>query len=266
MADDSVNDPLRVRLDIAYQGGQFHGWQIQPEHRTVQGVLRHKLTRLLGYPVTPVGAGRTDAGVHARGQVAHLNVNSLAEFERLDRVLYRAMPADIEIRAVRLVAQDFDARFSATARRYVYRILQGRDVFDPNCWQIYFALDTAAMDEAARQLLGYHDFSSFCKTASLKDSGNFCQVDLCRFEWSAGRAMFEIRANRFLHHMVRIIVGTLVEIGRGMRSATDFGEVLAACDRRAAGRMAPACGLFLEEVTYPRHLLMPPPYDQGEES
>ncbi len=261
-----MSGSLRVRLDIAYHGTRFHGWQIQPELRTVQGVLRHEVTRLLGYRVTPVGAGRTDAGVHAHGQVAHLNVKNRQEFERLERVLHRVMPADIEVCGVRLVAPDFNARFSATARRYVYQILQGKDVFRPDCWQVYFALDRAAMDEAVAHLRGRHDFSSFCKTTSLKDDGNFCEVDLCRFEWSSRGAMFEIRANRFLHHMVRTIVGTLVEIGRGMRPAIDMSVVLAACDRSAAGRMAPACGLFLEEVTYPGHLMVPPEFDQGEGS
>lgn len=255
---------IRVRLDIAYHGARFHGWQIQPEHRTVQGVLRRELTRLLGRPVTPVGAGRTDTGVHARGQVAHLDVATWDEVERLQRALDRALPEDVEVRAVRAVSPEFNARFSATSRRYGYRILEGRDIFDPDCWQIYFPLDHRAMDEAAGVLIGRHDFSSFCKTASLKDDGNLCEVDLCRFEWSDGGAMFRIRANRFLHHMVRTIVGTLVEIGRGARPADDMPRILAARDRREAGRMAPARGLFLEEVTYPAHLMHPPESQQGE--
>ncbi len=259
-----MNRPLRVRLDMAYDGARFHGWQIQPELRTVQGVLRHELTRLLGYTATPVGAGRTDAGVHARGQVAHLGVRDAREYERLERALARTMPEDIEIRRVALVAPDFNARFSATTRRYSYRILRGRNVFDPHCWQIYFDVDRQAMDRGAQELLGRHDFSSFCKTSSLKPDGNFCEVDLCRFEWSPQGAMFEIRANRFLHHMVRTIVGTLVEIGRGARPADDMAAILAARDRRCAGRMAPARGLFLEEVTYPAHLLVPPTADQDQ--
>ncbi len=261
-----MSPAVRVRLDIAYDGARFHGWQIQPQHRTVQGVLRHELTRLLGYPVTPVGAGRTDAGVHAHGQVAHLDVRDVREYERLVRALARTMPEDIDIRAISRVSGEFNARFSARARRYRYRILRGRDVFDPHCWQIYFDVDRRAMDHGARELLGRHDFSSFCKTSSLKPDGNFCEVDLCRFEWSPQGAMFEIRANRFLHHMVRVIVGTLVEIGRGARPAGDMPVILAAHDRRRAGRMAPARGLFLEEVTYPEHLLVPPAdqQDQGE--
>lgn len=256
--------PVRVRLDIAYHGARFHGWQIQPEHRTVQGVLRHELSRLLGREATPVGAGRTDTGVHARGQVAHLDLATVEEFERLRRALARTMPEDIEVRDVRLVSPEFNARRSALSRRYSYRILRGRDIFDPDCWQIYFALDRGAMDQAAGVLSGRHDFASFCKTSSLRDDGNLCTVDLCRFAWSEDGAMFEIRANRFLHHMVRTIVGTLVEIGRGMRPAEDMAAVLAARDRRAAGRMAPARGLFLEEVTYPSRLMTPPDFEQGD--
>jgi len=259
-----VNPAVRVRLDIAYHGAGFHGWQIQPEHRTVQGVLRRELTRLIGRPVTPVGAGRTDTGVHARGQVAHLDLATLEEAARLRRALPRAVPEDIEIRAVRRVDPSFNARFSATARSYGYRLLEGRDIFDPDCWQIYYPIDRPAMDRAAAALLGRHVFSSFCKTASLKDDGNFCNVDVCRFVWSGSGAMFEIRANRFLHHMVRTIMGTLVEIGRGSRPADDMPRILAARDRREAGCMAPARGLFLEEVTYPEHLMTAPDPAEGD--
>ncbi|MBU2502798.1 tRNA pseudouridine(38-40) synthase TruA [bacterium] len=243
--------PVRVRIDLAYVGTDFHGWQVQPEHRTVQGVLSRALERLLGYPVLPVGAGRTDTGVHARGQVAHLDVRSVEELERLQRALGGMMPRDVAVNAVTRAAPDFNARLSAAARLYRYRILMGRDIFQPHCWQIDRPLDREAMDEGAAALLGRHDFTSFCKTTSLKEDGNGCTVDLCGFQWEDRTAIFAIRANRFLHHMVRIIVGTLVEIGRGSRPRGSLTAVLAARDRSAAGSMAPAAGLFLEEVTYP---------------
>ena len=255
-----------LKLTVEYDGTGFAGWQVQPGTRTVQGVLEEAFSDLEGASVRVHGAGRTDAGVHALGQVAHVETGLELPPERIAGALNARLADDVRVRSVEEASEDFNARFSATARRYSYRILRGRDVFDPHCWQIYFDVDRQAMDRGARELLGRHDFSSFCKTSSLKPDGNFCEVDLCRFEWSPQGAMFEIRANRFLHHMVRTIVGTLVEIGRGARPADDIPAILAARDRRSAGRMAPARGLFLEEVTYPAHLLVPPAadLDQGE--
>jgi len=248
---------IRLRLDLAYVGRDFQGWQIQSEGRTVQGELRRYLTRLLGRPATPVAAGRTDAGVHAHGQVAHLTVCDEDEAERVARALPRMCDPDLQVVRVRRVSPDFNARFSATARRYSYHIIQTRDIFRPHVWYHYRRLDRQAMDLAARDFVGEHDFSSFCKSRSLKEAGNLCDVRLCAFEWTADSAIFHVKANRFLHHMVRNMVGLLVEIGDGDRQPDAVGRTLAAKDRSAAGRMAPACGLFLEEVDYPKHLLDP---------
>jgi tRNA pseudouridine38-40 synthase len=255
-----------VRLDLAYVGARFHGWQEQPDRRTVQGELKKQVSYLLGRPVTPVGAGRTDTGVHARGQVAHLTVGGSGELERLRRALANRLPEDIALRDIRAVSPDFHAIRCALSRRYHYQLFFGRDIFRSNEWQIYWRLDRSAMDEAASCLLGAHDFSSFCKSSSLKDDGNVCVVDLCDFEWHDDSAIFQIRGNRFLHHMVRIMVGTLVEVGRGERSAGQMADILAARDRCEAGCMAPARGLFMEEVEYPDFLLDPDyrePDDRG---
>jgi tRNA pseudouridine38-40 synthase len=248
---------MRLRIDLAYVGTGFHGWQIQPDRRTVQGELGRAIFRLLGREAATVGAGRTDAGVHARGQVAHVDVANVAEAERLVRALPGVVPPDLAVRAVREVSPAFNARLTAMARRYSYHILLGRDLFRPHCWQVEADLDRAAMDRAAAVLSGAHDFTSFCKAASLKDDGNECVVDLCRFEWGDDSAIFHVRANRFLHHMVRNLMGTLVEIGQGRRPAADMASVLAARTRSRAGGMAPPQGLFLEEVTYPERLLDP---------
>ncbi len=250
-------DGVRLRLDISYVGGGFLGWQIQPTGRTVQGELRRYLTRLLGREAIPVAAGRTDAGVHARGQVAHLTVRNEEEADRVARVLDRMCAADLEVSAVRRVAPAFNARFSATARRYSYHLIQTRDIFRPHVWHVYRPLDRQAMDRAARGFLGTHDYASFCKAKSLKDDGNVCRVSLCSFEWSDDSAIFHVKANRFLHHMVRNMVGLLVEIGGGDRQAGEIPAVLAARSRSAVGRMAPAHGLFLEEVDYPEYLMDP---------
>lgn len=257
-------DRLRVRIDVSYIGTDFHGWQFQPTFRSVQGELMKMVARLLGRPEAVVGAGRTDAGVHARGQVAHVGVNTLDEAERLMRALPRTAPKDIGINQVSLVSPDFHACVSATARRYSYHIFRGRDIFRPFAFKVWQTMDRAAMDQGAADLLGRHNFSSFCKRSSLRDDGNESDVQLCRFDWTEDSAIFHVRANRFLHHMVRIMVGTLLEIGNGDRPADDIPRILTACERGQAGRMAPPDGLFLENVYYPE-CLMDPSYRRPRE-
>jgi tRNA pseudouridine38-40 synthase len=246
----------RVRLDLAYVGSGFCGWQIQPDQRTVQGELADRLERLLGRVCRPVGAGRTDTGVHARGQVAHVELASPAEVLRICRALPKLCPADIQILAAYPVSPAFNARLSATGRRYAYRLQLKRNLFDPFAFQVPWRLDREAMNAACVRLRGSHDFSSFCKTGSLQ-ADNHCRVDLCALEWETDGGILHIRADRFLHHMVRNLVGVLVEIGCGRRRPEDLDRILAARDRRQAGMMAPAHGLFLEEVTYPSELLDP---------
>lgn len=246
----------RVRLDIAYAGAGFRGWQIQPDRRTVQGELTTILTRILERPCQPVGAGRTDTGVHARGQVAHVELNNAVEVARVCGAMPRITWDDLQVLRARPVSPAFDARFSATARRYAYRLKFRRNIFDTYAFHAPWRLDRAAMDTACRLILGTHDFASFCKTGSQKED-NTCDVDLCALEWTDEGGIFHIRANRFLHHMVRNLVGLLIEVGRSSRRADDVAAILAARDRRTAGKMAPACGLFLEEVNYPEELADP---------
>jgi tRNA pseudouridine38-40 synthase len=252
-----VSEVFRLRLDLAYVGLDFHGWQIQPDARTVQGELRRCLSRLLGRDAISVAAGRTDAGVHARGQVAHLTVATLEEVERVARALQHMVPHDIEVRRVHRVSPSFNARHSATARRYSYRIIQVRDIFRPHAWYVFRPLDREAMDTAAAAFSGSHDFSSFCKAKSLKKDHNLCDISHCAFDWGDDSAIFHVVANRFLHHMVRNMVGTLVEIGRHERDRDEIPRILAARSRSASGRMAPSQGLFLEEVHYPEQLMDP---------
>jgi len=258
-ADFQPAEPgLRVRLDLAYEGTDFHGWQIQSGLRTVQGELSRMVADLLGRTESIWGAGRTDAGVHARGQVGHLTVRDGAEVARLKRALASRALDDLEILAVRQVSPDFHARFSAQARRYSYHLRLRRDIFRRHLgFHVARPLDQAAMDAAARFFLGTHDFSSFCKTQSLKPGDNECTVDLCCFEWLDDSSIFHVRADRFLHNMVRNLVGTVLEVGLGRRSPDEMPAILLARDRSQAGRKAPAQGLFLEEVTYPPELLDP---------
>lgn len=248
--------PLRLRIDLAYVGTQFSGWQIQPNRRTVQGDLADRLERLLQRTARPVGAGRTDAGVHARGQVAHVDVRTADEARRVCRALPRLCPSDIEVLGAALVSPAFDARMSALSRRYSYRLQLRRNLFAPFAFHVPWPLDRAAMQVACASLLGVHDFSSFCKAGSLK-LDNHCRVDLCRLEWLDDSGILHIRADRFLHHMVRNIVGLLIDVGRGRRKPADLDRILQARDRCEAGAMAPAHGLFLEEVSYPSRLMDP---------
>lgn len=262
-----------IRIDLAYDGSGFHGWQIQPGLRTVQGDLAAMCWRLLDREVKPTGAGRTDTGVHALGQTASLQDLSAAEADRLVRALARLAPEDIRVTDVREVAAEFNARFSATWRRYEYRLGWNDDLFRRTVeWQLdggRDGIDTAAMDAAAAHLVGRRDCRSFCKTSSWKDD-NTCDVREALFDWRDDGATFMIRADRFLHHMVRTIVGTLVEIGRGRRAADDIPDIIAALDRGAAGTMAPPQGLYLAEVGYPDELMEPGPapddHEQPEET
>ena len=246
-----------VRIDLAYDGAAFHGWQFQPGLRTVQGVLAAEVARLLGREVPTVGAGRTDTGVHALGQVAHVAALRADEAERLVRTLPRMGPDDIRITKVREVSPVFHARFSAIWRRYEYRLSFVDDLFLRGIrWWLPARPDRIAMDAACGHLLGAHDFRSFCKTTSWKDD-NVCTVHEARFDWRDDGAVFHIRADRFLHHMVRTAVGTLVEVGQGRRAPDDLIGILAATDRSSAGTMAPPQGLYLAEVGYPDELMDP---------
>lgn len=251
----SPEDPFAstavVRLDLSYDGGGFHGWQVQPGLRTVQGELMRCLQKLIPLQGIPPGAGRTDAGVHARGQVASLRVGDASAFERLHRALPRMVPDDIAVRDVLLVAPDFHARHSAKGRIYRYRLILERDpllrrthYFVPN------ALDLDKMKKASEDLLGAHDYTSFCRASSLQEGKTRCDVRRAQFDREGPSIVFTIEADRFLHSMVRTIVGTLVEIGRGLRPVDSIPQILHACKRERAGLVAPAHGLCLEEVEY----------------
>ncbi len=240
-----------VRLDLAYDGHGFHGWQVQPDRRTVQGELVRCLKRLIPLEGLPPGAGRTDRGVHARGQVASFPLSDPALFERIERALPRMVPADMAIRRCRLVPPGFHARHSARGRRYRYSIIRERNPFLRHTHLLVTApLDVPAMEEAARALLGEHDFSSFCKASSREEGKTRCRVDRVQWLSDGPELVLEIRADRFLHSMVRVIVGTLLEIGRGRRPPEAIRSILEARSRQAAGRTAPAHGLCLEEVDY----------------
>lgn len=243
----------RYKLTIEYDGTSFAGWQIQAELATVQGVLAEAVTRLTGEHVHVAGAGRTDAGVHATGQVAHMDLSKPWRTDTLrDGLTAHLRPAPVAVLAAEAVADDFDARFSALKRHYVYRIINRRPdlaLDRDRAWRIPQKLDAQAMHVAAQRLLGRHDFTAFraaeCQAASPVKTLD--QLDVAR---SGDEIRIMTSARSFLHHQVRSMAGSLMRVGEGRWSADDLADVLASCDRSRCGPMAPACGLYLAAVSY----------------
>ncbi|HKK69758.1 MAG TPA: tRNA pseudouridine(38-40) synthase TruA [Candidatus Krumholzibacteria bacterium] len=256
-SSESTPCALVARIELAYDGTDFHGWQIQPGRvRTVQGELVAALERLVPLSGLPPGAGRTDAGVHARGQVCSVPLADAALLPRIQRALPHMMPDDVAIRSVAGAPPDFHARFGARGRRYVYRFTTERDPFlRRNHLRIDPRTDVGAMATACEPLMGDHDCTSLCRTASLEPGRTLCRIRRAALHWDGAVGHLEIEADRFLHSMVRIVVGTLLEVGAGRRPVDTFREVLAARDRRTAGGTAPPHGLCLERVDYDE----PPP-------
>lgn len=242
-----------LRLDLRYDGTDFHGWQIQPEHRTVQGEIEAALARMLGGQVRIAGAGRTDRGVHALRQVASFETARTLPVEGLCRGLNSILPRDIRIDRVRVAPSGFHARFSAVARHYRYRIAaRPGPIRRRYAWCLARHPSAERLAAAAAPLLGVHDFTSF--TGRNEEGENpVCQLQRLDFRIRPGGMAVELRADRFLNRMVRMIVGTLVTLDR--RGALDpnvLAEILAARNRSRALAAAPAAGLFLVGVTYPR--------------
>jgi tRNA pseudouridine38-40 synthase len=240
------------RLDIEYLGTDWNGWQIQPNDPSVQGAIENALETALRFPVSIVGSGRTDTGVHASGQVAHMALEEPVDTYRLLASLNGLLPDSVAVTAVREVRPDFHARYDALSRQYRYRIgLRPLAIGHAIRWHVRPAPDLERMNRAAIHLLGEHEFSSFCRTQS-ETENRVCHVEFARWDLTPdGHADFVIRANRFLHGMVRAIVGTLVEVGHGKRDPDDLPGLLAAGDRTVAGFAAPPHGLMLEQVRYP---------------
>lgn len=245
----------RYFMRLAFRGEPFHGWQRQPGAISVQQVLEESMTRILRLPEVPVtGAGRTDAGVNASMMVAHFDLpEPHQEPEALVRALNSIVGKDIAVEAIVPVHADAHARFDATARTYHYYAVGAKDPFVyPLTWKAPLSLDYEAMNCAARLLLDTQDFTSFAKLHSDART-NICRVS--RAEWvpnPGGRGMvFVITADRFLRNMVRAVVGTLVEIGRGKMSIDRFRKVIESKDRCAAGTSMPPQALFLADVQYP---------------
>lgn len=243
---------MNIKLTIEYDGTHYHGWQIQPNGKTIQEVLEQGIEKILGVKTRLHGSGRTDAGVHALGQVANFVCESNIDLPQLQKGLNAVTPQDIVVKKAEAVPNSFDARRDGRSRIYEYRIWNHpwpSALHYRYSWHIPYPLNLAAMQEAIRHLEGEHDFSSFqaagCDAphAVRKIYRNILKREC---EW----LVYTVEATAFLRHMVRNIVGTLVEIGRGERTPEGFVELLRAGDRTQAGPTAPPHGLFLVEVKY----------------
>jgi tRNA pseudouridine38-40 synthase len=243
-----------VRLTLAYDGTGFRGWARQKGQRTVDGVLEDALSRFLASAPQLSVAGRTDAGVHARGQVASFASNEALDLERLHHSLNSLLAPEVVVLDARSAPDGFDARFSATAREYRYRIDVGPwpDPFDARfVWHRPGRVSVPAMRAAARHLVGEHDFSAFCRNVS-GGSGNVRRLERLSISRKGDRVEVTARANAFAHQMVRSLVGTLVAVGGGSRDTGEIPAVLASRDRSRAAQIAPPHGLTLERVVYGR--------------
>jgi tRNA pseudouridine38-40 synthase len=241
-----------VRLTLAYDGTGFRGWARQKGQRTVEGVLEDALARFLASPPQLSVAGRTDAGVHARGQVASFATDEALDLVRLHRSLNALLAPEIVVLDARSAPDGFDARFSATAREYRYRIDVGPfpDPFDARfVWHRPGRLSVPGMRAAARHLAGEHDFSAFCRNAS-GGSGNVRRLERLTISRTGDRLEVTARANAFAHQMVRSLIGTLVAVGDGSRQADEVPAVLASRERSRAAQIAPPHGLTLERIVY----------------
>ena len=246
---------VRLKLTVHYDGAAFHGWQVQPEQRTVQGELEAAARRLTGARRTVTGSGRTDRGVHATGQVASLLVPDRWTAPEFRRAMNAVLPRDIWLVEAREVPRGFHPRYDAVARTYAYRVGFSPRAFSPFhrpwCWALEESVDQALLGRCAQVIEGAHSFRSFAK-AGQEERGDRCVVENARWEsWALGSRLV-ITADRYLHHMVRYLVGTMVDVARGRRAPGELPALLAGSDPTLeTSPPAPPEGLFLIRVRYP---------------
>ena len=250
-----------LQLVLHYDGTGFSGWQRQPDRRTVQGVLEAALARICAQPVAALGSGRTDAGVHARGQAVGVHVADKWQPATLRRALNAVLPADVWVADVHAMRDEFHARYDAVARRYSYHVGTDEDSASPfrrrTEWSVRRELRRQALDDAAALIRGEHCFRGFAvRGTAPADDDHRCIVAHSAWRDRPGGVVFEIEANRFLHHMVRFLVGTTIDIALGRRPLGDLEALLQATDNAEVSPPAPAHALFLDRVTYPAALYL----------
>lgn len=245
---------MRYFIELAYRGTAYHGWQVQPNAPSVQAEVNRALHTLLRYPVETVGSGRTDTGVHAEQQFVHLDTDVPLVNAHV-YPLNALLPKDIVVKGIFPVADAAHARFDAISRSYQYRILYHKNPFREGLFYLYYrSVSVSLLHEAAAVLPSYSDFQSFSKVHTEVDHFR-CTLHEARWEESEHGLVFHVTANRFLRGMVRALVGTLLSVGEGKLSVTQFEEVIRSKDRKRAGRAVPPEGLFLTKVDYPDGIL-----------
>lgn len=255
---------MRIAAGVEYKGTSFSGWQSQRGVSTVQDCVERALSVVADHPVRVVTAGRTDAGVHATGQVVHFDTGRIRPAHSWTRGVNSNLPEDVRVLWVRAVADDFHARFCAIERsyRYIIHVASGRPaIFHDLCAWLYYDLNLGAMQAAARRLLGRHDFSTF-RAAGCQSRTPVRTVTRLELDQSGPWFWLDISADAFLQHMVRNIVGSLILVGRGERQPEWLGQVLESRDRTRAGAAAPAAGLYLSGVSYPEEYELPAPINR----
>lgn len=240
---------MRYRLDMSYVGTRYHGWQRQENAVTVEGVLEEAFRRVTGFGLEVVGVGRTDSGVHAEQYVAHVDLPAACDPIKLRYKLNAVLPRDVGVHAIRLVPDNFHARYDAVRRTYEYRIMREKMPFlEDRAFFCTWPLDVPAMQRAALSIKGEREFGCFCKAGGDTHSMR-CRVDESYWREEGSLLIYRVSADRFLRNMVRAIVGTLLEVGRGKRDE-DMRALLDGGCRSAAGESVPGCGLFLVKVEY----------------
>ncbi|MCE2616660.1 MAG: tRNA pseudouridine(38-40) synthase TruA [Phocaeicola sp.] len=248
---------MRYFIELAYDGINYHGWQVQPNGNSVQATVQKAISTVLREEIEIVGAGRTDTGVNASKMFAHFDFDKPFDSSLLEKKLCKILPHDIAVYHIYKVRDDAHARFDAISRTYQYHVTLRKDPFLRRyAWQVYFPLDFNAMNEAAKVLFEYTDFTSFSKLHTDVKTNN-CKIiraewkQVAEFEW-----VFTIQADRFLRNMVRAIVGTLIDVGRGKLTVDGFRQIIEQRDRCAAGSSVPGNALFLVDITYPKDIFL----------
>ncbi|NCG29598.1 MAG: tRNA pseudouridine(38-40) synthase TruA [Bacteroidetes bacterium] len=246
----------RYFIELAYDGTEYHGWQIQPNAKSIQETLNKALSTVLRSDVYTVGCGRTDTGVHATQFFAHFELGE--QPGKLEDLCYRSnqvLPKDIALKRIFSVEGEAHARFSASSRTYHYLIDSSKNAFQWNrAWEMRDSISLEAMNQAAKKLLEFQDFTSFSKSNTQTET-NLCDVSHAEWTPTGTGYKFEIKANRFLRNMVRAIVGTLIDVGRGKLDQGQFEDIIKSKNRSEAGLSVPAHGLYLMDVEYPKGIL-----------
>jgi tRNA pseudouridine38-40 synthase len=247
---------MRYFITLSYNGTNYRGWQIQNNVTTIQGILNEALSTILRSDIASIGSGRTDAGVHAEMQMVHFDFEHLEDIQQLINKLNGLLPKDISVHTIRRVTEEANSRFDAQSRAYIYRIHQHKDPFKENLSYLYTRpLDLVKMNQCCELIKSWKDFESMSKVKTEVNNFN-CQIFLAKWEKHNEEINFSVSANRFLRGMVRALVGTMVAAGENIITINDFEEILKSKDRRKAGRSVPAHGLYLRDITYPKHIFL----------